>query len=152
MHPRVAWLSGVAAVATVPLSILCGRLSDQVQRRKPFLQGAAAASAVGLFMMAGFPEWAVAAWGYALFAICSAIFLALQSTYAMQLLPSARHRGRDLGVINLTNTLPAILAPGLAYAAFGAGGFRTLLVLLAGIVLMAAILTGFVREGSVSSK
>lgn len=143
---RVAWLSGMTAVATVPLAILVGRLSDQVRKRKPFLQGTAAVSAVALFLMAGFPEWGVAAWGYAVFAVSSAIFLALQSTYAMQLLPSARHRGRDLGVINLTNTLPSILGPGLAYVALGAGGFGPLLALLAVAVLIAALLTSLVRE------
>lgn len=146
MAVRVAWLCGVAAAVTVPLSILLGRLSDMVGARKPFLQGAAVAAAAGLALMALFPDWAVAAWGYGLFAISSAIFLALQSTYAMQLLPSPDHRGRDLGVLNLTNTLPSILGPGLAYAALQAGGFRPLLLLLAGLALLAAALMGLVRE------
>lgn len=146
MAVRVAWLCGVAAAVTVPLSILLGRLSDMVQSRKPFLQGAAACAAGGLVLMALFPDWAVAAWGYGLFAISSAIFLALQSTYAMQLLPSPEHRGRDLGVLNLTNTLPSIIGPGLAYAALQAGGFRPLLLLLAGLAVLAALLMGLVRE------
>ena len=146
MAVRVAWLCGVAAAVTVPLSVLLGRLSDVVRARKPFLQGAAVASAVGLGLMALFPDWAVAAWGYGLFATSSAIFLALQSTYAMQLLPSPGHRGRDLGVLNLTNTLPSILGPGLAYAALQLGGFRPLLLLLAGLAVLAAFLMSLVRE------
>lgn len=146
MAVRVAWLSGVVAAVTVPLSILLGRWSDLVRARKPFLQGAALASAVGLVLMALFPDWGVAAWGYGLFATSSAIFLALQSTYAMQLLPSPEHRGRDLGVLNLTNTLPAILGPGLAYATVGAGGFRPLMLLLAGLAVLAAVLMSVVRE------
>lgn len=146
MAVRVAWLCGVAAAVTVPLSIVLGRWSDVVRARKPFLQGAALASAVGLVLMALFPDWALAAWGYGLFAISSAIFLALQSTYAMQLLPSPDHRGRDLGVLNLTNTLPSILGPGLAYATLQAGGFRPLMLLLAGLAVLAALLVGIVRE------
>lgn len=146
MAVRVAWLCGVVAAVTVPLSILLGRWSDVVGARKPFLQGAAVASAAGLALMALFPDWAVAAWGYGLFAAGTAIFLALQSTYAMQLLPSPEHRGRDLGVLNLTNTLPSILGPGLAYAAWGVGGFRPLLILLAGLAVLAAGLIGLVRE------
>lgn len=146
MAVRVAWLCGIAAAVTVPLSIMVGRLSDMVQSRKPFLQAAAASAAAGLGLMALFPDWAVAAWGYGLFAISSAIFLALQSTYAMQLLPSPEHRGRDLGVLNLTNTLPSIVGPGLAYAALQAGGFRPLLLLLAGLAVLAALLMGLVRE------
>lgn len=146
MAVRVAWLCGVAAAVTVPLSIVLGRWSDVVRARKPFLQGAALASAAGLVLMALFPDWALAAWGYGLFAISSAIFLALQSTYAMQLLPSPDHRGRDLGVLNLTNTLPSILGPGLAYATLQAGGFRPLMLLLAGLAVLAALLVGIVRE------
>lgn len=150
MAVRVAWLSGVAAAMTVPLAILLGRLSDVVRARKPFLQGAAATSALGLVLMALFPDWAVAAWGYGLFAISSAIFLALQSTYAMQLLPSVEHRGRDLGVLNLTNTLPSILGPGLAYVTLDTGGFGPLMLLLAGLAALAALLVGLVRDGPVS--
>ncbi|MBI2262959.1 MAG: MFS transporter [Caulobacterales bacterium] len=146
MAVRVAWLCGLAAAVTVPLSILLGRLSDVVNARKPFLQGTAMAAATGLVLMALFPDWAVAAWGYGLFAASSAIFLALQSTYAMQLLPSPDHRGRDLGVLNLTNTLPSILGPGLAYVALEAGGFRPLLLLLAGLAVLAALLMSLVRE------
>lgn len=146
MAVRVAWLCGVAAAVTAPLSIGLGRLSDVVGARKPFLQGAALASAAGLLLMALFPDWAVAAWGYGLFATGSAIFLALQSTYAMQLLPSPDHRGRDLGVLNLTNTLPSIVGPGLAWAILETGGFRPLMLLLAGLAMLAALLMGFVRE------
>lgn len=146
MAVRVAWLCGVAAAVTAPLSIGLGRLSDVVGARKPFLQGAALASAAGLLLMALFPDWAVAAWGYGLFATGSAIFLALQSTYAMQLLPSPDHRGRDLGVLNLTNTLPSIVGPGLAWAILETGGFRPLMLLLAGLAMLAALLMGVVRE------
>ena len=145
MAVRVAWLCGVAAAVTVPLSILLGRLSDMARARKPFLQGVAVTSAVGLVLMALFPDWGVAAWGYGLFATSTAIFLALQSTYAMQLLPSPDHRGRDLGVLNLTNTLPSILGPGLAYGALQFGGFRPLLLLLAGLTVLAALLMSLVR-------
>ncbi len=42
---------------------------------------------------------------------------------AMQLLPNPGHRGHDLGILNLTNTLPAMVAPLLALA-LGAGEDR----------------------------
>ncbi len=146
MAVRVSWLCGVVAALTVPLAILLGRMSDRVRARKPFLQCAALVSAAGLALMALFPEWTVAALGYGLFAASSAIFLALQSTYAMQLLPSPDHRGRDLGVLNLTNTLPAVIGPALAYAALGDSGFRPMLLLVSGLAVLAAALMSLVRE------
>ena len=33
----------------------------------------------------------------------------------MQLLPNPHHRGRDLGLLNLANTLPSLLGPPLAW-------------------------------------
>lgn len=152
MAVRVSWLCGVVAAVTVPLAIVLGRMSDRVRARKPFLQGAAIVSAAGLALMALFPDWKVAAVGYGLFAASSAIFLALQSTYAMQLLPSPDHRGRDLGVLNLTNTLPSMIGPGVAYVALGVGGFRPMLLLLAGLAVLAAGLMSLVQEGRGTSR
>ena len=49
-------------------------------------------------------------------------------------------------MLNLTNTLPSMLGPALAYAALQAGGFRPLLLLLAGLAVLAALLMSLVRE------
>ncbi len=75
----------LAALATVPLAILQARLSDLTQTRKLFLTAtAAAATTCGLLVMAVLPLWPFAAVGYILFAIPCAVFLSLQSTYAME--------------------------------------------------------------------
>jgi hypothetical protein len=74
------------------------------------------------------------------------VFLALQSALAMQLLPSAAHRGRDLGLLNLTNTLPAMIAPLLALALSPEkAGFGPWLLLLAGGVLLGGAIALSVR-------
>lgn len=143
---RIAWLSGVVTVLTVPLAIGLGRLSDRMGRRKPFLAGTAAVAVVGLLVMALFPQWTPAAIGYAMFACASCVFLALQSAYAMQLLPAPKHRGRDLGILNLANTAPAILAPSLTWAMVTAGGFRPLMVVLAVLTAVAGGLMLMVRD------
>lgn len=113
---------GVAAIfATVTiiallLTIVTGRLSDRTMRRKPWLAAGALLMAVGLLIMAAAPDWTVAALGYGAAVSGMSVFLAMQSALAMQLLPSPEHRGRDLGILNLTNTLPAMVAPLLALA------------------------------------
>lgn len=127
----VAWLSGAAAVVTVPVAVVVGRWSDLAGTRKPFLAASAGLVTVGLLVMAMLPEWSPASVGFILFACGSAVFLSLQSTYAMQLLPSGEHRGRDLGVLNLTNTIPSMVAAVLAYAVARVGDFSALLLLLA---------------------
>jgi MFS family permease len=107
--------AGVTIVALV-LTVMAGRLSDIRMRRKPFLAVSALVMAMGLAIMAAAPNWAVAALGFGAAMSGMSVFLALQSALAMQLLPSPQHRGRDLGILNLTNTLPAMVAPLLALA------------------------------------
>src|SRR3546814_8584604 len=86
--------------------------------------------------MALFPEWPSAVAGYGLFAIGSAVFLGLHSAYAMQILPSPAHRGRDLGILNLTNTLPALLGPALTWSLSTTERFTPVLLTLAVLTLI----------------
>jgi MFS family permease len=143
---KVAWLAGSVTLLLVPLAIAAGRLSDAVRSRKPFLVGAAGMITVGLLLMALLPRWAPAAAGYVLFACGVGLFLALQSAYAMQLLISPHRRGRDMGVLNLTNTLPALIAPSLAFLVARRGDFTVLLLVLAGLAAVALVLVAQVRE------
>lgn len=142
----VAWLSGAAAVVTVPLAIVLGRWSDMTGTRKPILAALAGFVTLGLLIMALLPEWRLASVGFIVFASASAVFLSLQSTYAMQLLPSGRHRGRDLGVLNLTNTIPSMVAAVLAYTVARVGDFGPLLLLLALFTAAGGGLMLLVRE------
>ncbi len=107
---------------------------------------AATAAAAGLGLMASRADLLASTAGYILFGCASAVFLALHSSYAMQLLPSPTRRGRDLGVIYLANTLPAIVAPMLAIWLVPGRGFGPLLALLTGLMLLAAICILFVRQ------
>jgi MFS family permease len=143
---QVAWLAGSVTVVLAPLSIATGRLSDAVRSRKPFLVVTAAMVTVGLLTMALLPQWAPAALGYVLFACGCGLFLALQSAYAMQLLITPEHRGRDMGVLNLTNTIPALIAPSMAYLMAGRGDFTLLLLVLAGLTGVAMLLTFQIRD------
>lgn len=125
----------LAYILPLPFAILIGRLSDQLGRRKPFLLGSAVLTAVGLTLMALASSRTAGAVGFITYALGSEIFLALHAVFWMQLLPSARNRGRDLGLLNLANTLPALVGPVLAYVFATPGDFGGLLLLLAGLTL-----------------
>ncbi len=146
---EVAWLAGSVTIVLVPLSIALGRLSDAVRLRKPFLLITATMMTAGLALMALLPQWVPAAAGYVLFATGVGLFLALQGAYAMQLLVTPEHRGRDMGVLNLTNTIPALIAPSLAFAMAGEGDFQPLLLVLTALASVALILLFQIREQSV---
>ncbi|MES2442429.1 MAG: MFS transporter [Pseudomonadota bacterium] len=127
----IATVMAVATVVALAMTVLAGKLSDRAMRRKPFLAAAAVAMAAGLGAMALAQTPALAAGGYILALSSLSVFLGIHSALAMQLLPSPGHRGRDLGILNLTNTLPAIVAPLLALTlAPQQQGFGPLLVTL----------------------
>lgn len=132
----IAW----GTAAAVLLTILAGRLSDRLARRKPFIGLSGAGMAVGLCIMAGADGWWVAACGYWLFVSGYSVFIAVHSAFAVQLLPSSRHRGRDLGILNLTNTVPSVIGPMLAMLLLGeaGGGFTPLLLALALVAALGA--------------
>lgn len=128
---RTGQLMTIAFIVPLPVAVLFGRLSDRTGVRKPFLLVAALLAATGLLAMATADDWQQAAVGFSLYAVGSATFLALHATFAMQLLPTAEHRGRDLGLLNLTNTLPSLIGPALAWLLATPNDFSALMVALA---------------------
>ena len=72
-----------------------------------------------------------ALFGYLFFGISGAVFLALHSAQTLRVLPQPETRGRDLGIFNLTNTLPAMIMPWLTLAMVPVFGFSGLFILLA---------------------
>lgn len=147
----VARLTGLTLLAAMPLALLLGRASDRLDARRPFLFGAAMAMALGLAGLAGTPSLPLAIVAYALFGCGMAIFLALHAIYAMQLLPRPDRHGRDLGLFNLTNTLPALISPLLAIWLVPAGGFGTLMAVLAALTTIAGGFILLIREDAQST-
>ena len=143
---RVGHLTGFVFLLSIPLTILVGRTSDRTAVRKPFLVAAALVAAAGLVVMALASGWTSAVVGFALFASGSGVFLGLHSAYAMQILPSSNHRGRDLGLLNLTNTLPSVVGPPLAWMLAGPQGFRTMLLVLAMLAVLSGVLVLPIRS------
>jgi hypothetical protein len=58
-----------------------------------------------------------------------------------EVLPNADDRAKDLGVINIANALPQVLAPGIAAIVLGLGlGYSTLYILAAGVSVLGSVL------------
>ena len=132
---HVGHLLTVSFIAPLPIALLFGRLSDRLDRRKPFLVAAAIVAAIGLAGMAVAHDWIIGALAFTLYTIGYAVFLPLQAAFSMQLLPNPRHRGRDLGLLNLTNTLPSLLGPLLTWWLASPRDFAMVMAMLAVLVL-----------------
>lgn len=136
----IARLFFVVLVAAVPVALVVGHWADR--RRRPFfpLAVAAALSGGGLLVLSlstGI-DWAIG--GYILFGLATTVFLSLHSGQILRVLPNPRHRGRDLGVVNLTNTVPSLIMPWLTLALVPGFGFSGLFALLALLAFASAII------------
>lgn len=131
--------SAVLAVA-VPISVLLGRLADRIRRPARALAGCALCSGLALLLMSAAGDVREASMAYVLFGLATTTFLSLHSGQTLRVLPSAKHRGRDLGIFNLTNTLPSMIMPALAVAIVPKEGFPILLQVLATLALAASVI------------
>jgi len=127
----IARLFCLVLVAAVPVALTAGRWADRTQR--PFFPLAIAAALAGsglvVLSLSGGVDRAIG--GYVVFGLATTVFLSLHSGQTLRVLPRARHRGRDLGVFNLTNTVPSLIMPWLTLALVPSFGFTGLFVLLA---------------------
>jgi MFS family permease len=134
-------------VCAVPISLLLGRWSDRHGRPIQPLVATAVLCACGMLVMAAADTLVLAIAGYVLFAIAAAIFLALHASQTLRVLPAPQHRARDLGVFNLTNTVPGMVMPWFTVLLVPRFGYGALFVLFAALSLASAVLlAGFVRR------
>jgi MFS family permease len=133
------------------IALAVGRWSDRENRPIfPLICGAAAASA-GLIIMSVSASLPVAIAGYVVFGLASSLFLALHSSQTLRVLPRPHTRGRDLGIFNLTNTVPSLIMPWLTLAMVPAYGFGGLFLLLAGLAAIACLLLATMPRQRASS-
>lgn len=137
---QTARVFSAVLILSAPLALLGGRWADRQERPLLPLVVCAGISACGLAGMAlsGTLQTAIAA--YALFGIASSVFLALHSAQTLRVLPRSDRRGRDLGLFNLTNTLPSLIMPWLTLALVPWFGFAGLFVVFAALALGAGLL------------
>ncbi|RDV01458.1 MFS transporter [Sphingorhabdus pulchriflava] len=126
--------------AAVLFALNIGRWSDRTDRPILPLVLCSAIAAVGLLLMSVASDLVLAISGYVVFGLASSIFLALHSSQTLRVLPAPKTRGRDLGLFNLTNTVPSLIMPWLTLALVPLYGFDALFLLLAGLAALACLL------------
>ena len=136
----VATIFTAVLFGSVPIAMLAGRWSDRTRSPILPLVIAAAVSATGLLIMVASQDKAVGILGYYTFGTAAAVFLALHASQTLRVLARPEHRGRDLGIFNLTNTIPSLIMPGLTLALIPLFGFTALFAVLAIVVASAVVL------------
>ena len=135
-----ARLFGMALTIAIPIALASGRWADRNNRPFVPLVAAAAVSSMGMVGMALATGLDAAKASYLLFGIATTVFLSLHSSQTLRILPRADRRGRDLGIFNLTNTVPSLIMPWLTISLVPGFGFDALFLLLAALSAVAVLL------------
>lgn len=130
----------IVLILSIPLSLWLGRWSDRSGRPMTPLVACALLSGGGLCMMALSNSIGFAIASFMFFGIATTVFLSLHTAQTLRVLPMPQHRGRDLGVFNLTNTLPSLVMPSLTLMLVPTFGFGALFGVFAVLAMLAALL------------
>lgn len=107
----VSVLSLAGAVAAMPAAVVGGSVSDGLRARQKVMALAALVMLLALLVLAGgLSPWLFGS-AFIVFQLGLAAYLAVDTGFVAKLVSNHQRRGAILGVMNLTNTLPAILAP-----------------------------------------
>jgi len=142
----VARLFGAVLVAAVPLAIVVGTFADRSPRPARPLALCALCSSLGLVSMLRATTIGQAMVAYVLFGLATTTFLSLHSGQTLRVLPDPRHRGRDLGLFNLTNTAPSMVMPWLTIAVVPTRGYSALFGILAVLSATSATLLFWMKR------
>jgi MFS family permease len=133
---------GMAATAVV-----VGRLSDRSGRRKVYVIWSGMVVALAALLLAIWPVWSGALAAALLLGGGYGIYLAVDAALITQVLPQATNRAKDLGVINIANSAPQVLAPAMsAPIVVYAGGYPTLYGLTAAVAALGSVLVVKIRS------
>jgi MFS family permease len=119
-------------------SIVAGAISDRIRRQKPFVITAGLISAIALVLLATAPTMAMVWVAQVLLGVGPGLFYAVDNALCVRVLPSEENAGKDLGIINLANTLSQSFVPFVAPLLLGLGGFPTFYGVLAVLAVVGA--------------
>ena len=134
-------LTLIFGVCTVVTAIVGGIWSDRLGKRKIFVITSGLVAALALVLLAFVSTWTGAIVGTVVLGIGYGIYTAVDFAMITEVLPRAEDRAKDLGVINIANALPQVLAPVLAGGILGFGfGYSTLYLVAAAVSVLGSIL------------
>ena len=136
--PRLVFRSTlVQTVTVVCCSVLAGRVSDRLGQRKSAAMLGAVVQGAGLWLIAVARSYPAFLWGVAVMSIGHGIYEGVNLALVTEVLPDRdRHAAKDLGLFNIANTLPQVIAPLAAPAILAASEGYTSLFLIAGAIPM----------------
>ncbi|HET6624863.1 MAG TPA: MFS transporter [Nocardioidaceae bacterium] len=140
-------LTVIYAVLLVITTVVGGIWSDRLARRKVFVVVSGLVTAAAALTLALVQTWPGAVAGAVILGAGYGIYTAVDFALITQVLPEASARAKDLGVINIANALPQVIAPLVATVLVQqAGGYVTLYLFAALVCLVGSWLVRNIRS------
>lgn len=126
----VTILAVISAVGALLAAGISGPLSDRLDRRKPFVFVSSAVAGVGCVLPVLSPTFPTIEIFAAFAGIAFGTYLSVDAALVTLVLPRSEDAARDLGVLNIANAGPQVIAPLFAALVIShLGGYRMLFVL-----------------------
>ncbi|MGW4828068.1 MFS transporter [Amycolatopsis japonica] len=139
-------MMGLYGAALVVGALIAGHFSDKTGRRKPYVLAASAVMAVAALLLVVWQNWTAALAASPLLGVGFGAYMAVALAMLTQVLPTAQDRAKDLGVINIANSLPQVVAPMLTAPILAyLGGYPSLFAASALSTVIAAVLVTRVK-------
>jgi MFS family permease len=139
--PHEIFLGTLAqSVVVIAASLLGGRLSDRLGRRKIFVFAASIVYGLAMFLIAAASDVNGFLIGMAIGGLGFGAYMAVDLALVADVLPDTDN-AKDLGVMNIAGALPYTVAPALApvILAVGGGSYGVLYAVAGGCALLAAV-------------
>ncbi|MER5775140.1 MFS transporter [Streptomyces sp. NPDC002039] len=136
----VAVMMPLTSVAMVASTVLGGWLSDRFDRRKLFVGASALLSALTLVIPAVSTSWTAMLVFSAVNGLAFGCYMAVDTALVTMVLPKAEDAARDMGVLNIANAGPQIIAPFIASVVVSVSGGYTALFVVAAVLAVAGAL------------
>lgn len=139
-------MMGLYGAALVVGALIAGHFSDKSGRRKPYVLAASAVMAIAASLLVVWQNWTAALAASPLLGVGFGAYMAVALAMLTQVLPAAQDRAKDLGVINIANSLPQVVAPMLTAPILAyLGGYPSLFAASALSTVIAAVLVTRVK-------
>jgi len=131
-------VSLVTAITMIVSTLVAGRVSDRLRRRKMFVFFATIFMALALAIPVIFPTPAGMLAYAAVIGVGYGAYMAVDMALMVDVLPSQGDAGKDLGVLNVATNIPQAMSPVIAAALLGAFGGNYAVIFVFAIIMVFA--------------
>jgi len=136
----------IYTVCVVITAVVGGIISDRIGKRKMIVTLSGALIGVAAVLLTLAETWHAALGAAVLFGVGFGAYLAVDQALITQVLPAARDRAKDLGIINIAIVCPSAIGALLAAPLVSLGGYRTLFAATAVVALAGSVLVWKIKS------